>query len=207
MRSIKPVIIVTAAIVLCGAAAAQQPDAERVTAIRCGRFIDGRTAQAQEDMVILIRGERVAAVGKAASLTIPRDATIIDLSRATVLPGLIDAHSHIIPDVGYTQDSFLKRSSALNAIEGLVNAQKSLAAGFTTLRDPGDMDLYYAHFVVRDAINRGIVQGPRIVAAGHMLSITGGHGDFNNAAPEMTSRLSGTSLTGWKACAGPCAKR
>jgi len=164
---------------------AQQPSAGQIVVIRCGKLIDGRTAQAQGGMIIIIRGERIEAVGKAESLAVPQGATVIDLSGATVLPGLIDVHSHIIPDVGYTQDSYLRRSSALNAIDGLVNAQKDLDAGFTTLRDPGDMDPYYAHLVVRDAINARKVQGPRIVAAGHLLSITGGHADFNNTAPEL----------------------
>jgi imidazolonepropionase-like amidohydrolase len=164
---------------------AQQSSEEPLVAIRCGRLIDGRAGNAQEGMVILIRGERIAAVGKATDLMIPRGATMIDLSNETVLPGLIDVHSHIIPDAGYTQDSYLKRSSALNAIDGLLNAQKDLEAGFTTLRDPGDMDPYYAHLVVRDEINAGKIQGPRIVAAGHLLSITGGHADLNNVAPEL----------------------
>ncbi|HWP44507.1 MAG TPA: amidohydrolase family protein [Blastocatellia bacterium] len=186
LQAIRPVaLLVVAALAICNAAPARQAGADEVVAVRCGRLIDGRTAEPQNDMVIIIRGERIQAVGSARAVSIPPGARVIDLSRATVLPGLIDAHSHIIPDVGYTQDSFLKRSSALNAIDGLVNAQKSLKAGFTTLRDPGDMDLYYAHLVVRDAIKAGKVQGPRIVAAGHLLSITGGHADFNSAAPEM----------------------
>lgn len=185
-RSIKAaaLLAMVAVLVVGQIGFAQQGDSALI-AIRCGKLIDGRAPRAQEDMVVIIRGDRIEAVGKAASITIPKGATIVDLSRATVLPGLIDAHSHIIPDIGYTQDDFLKRSSAFNAIEGLVNAQKSLRAGFTTLRDPGDMDKYYAHFVVRDAINAGKVEGPRIVAAGHLLSITGGHADFNSGAPEM----------------------
>jgi imidazolonepropionase-like amidohydrolase len=186
LQSTRLIALAAAALVaVCNSVPAQQTVSEEVIAVRCGKLVNGRTAEPQTDMVIIIRGQRIEAVGSARSVAIPQGATVIDLSHATVLPGLIDAHSHIIPDVGYTQDSFLKRSSALNAIDGLVNAQKSLAAGFTTLRDPGDMDLYYAHLAVRDAINAGKVQGPRIVAAGHLLSITGGHADFNSAAPEM----------------------
>ena len=174
----------------------QQPSTEPVIAIRCGRLIDGRTAEPQGKMVVIIRGERIEAVGKAEDIVIPQSAITIDLSLATVLPGLIDVHAHIIPDIGYTQDSFLKRSSAFNAIDGLVHAQKDLNAGFTTLRDPGDMDPYYAHFAVRDAINSGKVYGPRIVAAGHLLSITGGHADFNSAAPELNIPAFGEIVDG-----------
>lgn len=194
--SIKDALITMLAVLtLCPVGFAQQ-SGEALIAIRCGKLIDGIAAQPRQDMVVIIRGDRIEAVGKAASITIPTGATILDLSHVTVLPGLIDAHSHIIPDVGYTQDSFLKRSSALNAIDGLVNAQKSLRAGFTTIRDPGDMDLYYSHFVVRDAINAGKVEGPRIVAAGHLLSITGGHADFNSGAPEMNIPAFGEIVDG-----------
>lgn len=196
LKSIKAALITFVAVLVCGQIALAQQGDSTLIAIRCGKLIDGRTTQTQTDMVIVIRGERIEAVGKAASITIPKGATILDLSNATVLPGLIDVHSHIIPDVGYTQDAFLKRSSALNALEGLVNAQKSLRAGFTTLRDPGDMDLYYAHLMVRDVINAGKLEGPRIVAAGHLLSITGGHADFNSGAPEMNIPAFGEIVDG-----------
>jgi imidazolonepropionase-like amidohydrolase len=196
MRSITAALIAMVVVLFFDQIGFAQQGDSAVIAIRCGKLIDGHTAQPQQDMVVIIRGERIEAVGKAASITIPKGATILDLSRATVLPGLIDAHSHIIPDIGYTQDDFLKRSSAFNAIDGLVNAQKSLRAGFTTLRDPGDMDIYYAHFVVRDAINAGKVEGPRIVAAGHLLSITGGHADFNSGAPEMNIPAFGEIVDG-----------
>ncbi len=158
---------------------------ETAVVIRCGKLLDARTTKLQDAMLILIRGERIEAVGKASEITIPPGATTIDLTAGTVLPGLIDVHAHIIPEVGYTQDSFLQRSSALNALDGLMHAQKNLNAGFTTLRDPGDMDPFYSHFAVRDSINAGKFSGPRIFAAGHLLSITGGHADFNNAAPEL----------------------
>lgn len=196
LRSIKAGLMAVAVVLASFQIAFAQQGDSAVIAVRCGKLIDGRSAYPQEDMVVVIRGERIEAVGKAASISIPKGATILNLSQATVLPGLIDAHSHIIPDIGYTQDSFLKRSSALNAIDGLVNAQKSLRAGFTTLRDPGDMDKYYAHFAVRDAINAGKVEGPRIVAAGHLLSITGGHADFNSGAPELNIPAFGDIVDG-----------
>lgn len=179
-----------------GMAFAQQPGKSQVLVIRCGKLIDGRTTNVQEEMVIIARGDKIETVGKVKDIVIPHGATTIDLTSATVLPGLIDAHAHIIPEIGYTQDSFLTRSSALNAIDGLVNAQKNLKAGFTTLRDPGDMDPYYAHLAVRDAINAGKVQGPRIVAAGHLLSITGGHADFNSGAPELNIPAFGEIVDG-----------
>jgi len=183
-------------VLITGLSFAQGQRPEQVVAIFCAKLIDGRSESPQEQMVIIVRGNRIEAVGKAREMSIPKEATRIDLSAATVLPGLIDVHAHIIPDIGYTQDSFLKRSSAQNALDGLVNAQKILNAGFTTLRDPGDMDPFYAHLAVRDAINSGRVQGPRIVAAGHLLSITGGHADFNSGAPELNIPAFGEIVDG-----------
>lgn len=157
----------------------------QVVVVRCSRLWDGQSPHAQQAMSVLVRGERIEAVSKNNELVIPPGATMIDLPEATVLPGLIDVHCHIIPEIGYTQDDYLKRSSARNALEGLFHAQKCLNAGFTTIRDPGDMDPFYAHLAVRDAIKSGQFIGPRILAAGHLLSITGGHADFNNGAPEL----------------------
>lgn len=162
---------------------AAQP--EQVVVIRCGRLWDGRSLHTQQGMAVVVRGERIEAVSKNNELVVPQNAALIDLRGATVLPGLIDVHCHIIPEIGYTQDDYLKRSSARNALEGLFHAQKCLNAGFTTIRDPGDMDPFYAHLAVRDAIKAGRFIGPRILAAGHLLSITGGHADFNSGAPEL----------------------
>lgn len=186
----------TVCIILCLAGIASAQQSSTVVVIRCGKLMDGLTTNSQEGMVIVIRGDRIESVGKAREVLIPKGATTIDLSGATVLPGLIDVHAHLIPDVGYTQDAFLKRSSAQNALDALVNSQKILNAGFTTLRDPGDMDPFYAHLAVRDAINSGKVQGPRIVAAGHLLSITGGHADFNSGAPELNIPAFGEIVDG-----------
>lgn len=154
--------------------------AAQTTAIRCGTFIDVDAGKAIKNAVILIEGSTIKEVGP--QVRIPGNATVIDLSGATVLPGLIDLHCHFL---GYEGS---RGSSADNALGGVKNAEKILLSGFTTIRDPGGGDANYANFSVRDAINRGLFPGPRIYAAGRFLSITGGHGDRNNISPERETR-------------------
>ena len=149
-----------------------------VTAIKCGVLVDVKTGRAVQGSTIIIEGERIKAVGQ--SVPIPEDATVIDLSTATVLPGMLDLHCHILGD----PEEGGRGSSADKALRGVRNAEKVLLSGFTTIRDPGGGDVNYANFSVRDAVNRGWFPGPRIVAAGRFLSITGGHGDNNSVPPE-----------------------
>lgn len=150
----------------------------QVTAIKCGILLDVETGKAIPGAMILIDGNRITAVGQA--LGVPDGAKVIDLSTATVLPGMIDLHCHFLG----TPDGGGRGSSADNALGGVKNAETVLLSGFTTIRDPGGGDVHYANLAVRDAIKRGLFPGPRIVAAGRFLSITGGHGDQNNVAPE-----------------------
>ncbi|MEO8166845.1 MAG: amidohydrolase family protein [bacterium] len=126
----------------------------------------------------MVDGNRIKAVGT--SLSIPSDAEVIDLSKATVLPGLFDLHCHFLDDV----DGATRGSAADNALSGVRNAEKVLLSGFTTIRNPGGGGPNYAGCSVRDAVNRGWFIGPRILIAGRYLSITGGHGDNSLAPPE-----------------------
>ncbi len=124
---------------------------QRVIVIRCGRLIDGRSAQPLLNATIVIRDERIAEVGQ--NLPVPPGAQVIDLSRASVLPGLIDLHAHILhqPSLGGLEN-YLNRSSARKALDGVLNAQKMLRAGFTTLRDPGDCDAYWIKLYVTGGV-------------------------------------------------------
>jgi imidazolonepropionase-like amidohydrolase len=149
-----------------------------ITAIKCGVLVDVKAGRTVQGSIIVIEGDRIKAVGR--SVGIPEDATVIDLSEATVLPGMLDLHCHILGD----PEEGGRGSSADKALRGVRNAEKVLLSGFTTIRDPGGGDVNYANFSVRDAINRGWFPGSRIVAAGRFLSITGGHGDNNSVPPE-----------------------
>ena len=158
--------------------------ASTVTAIRCGRLIDGRADEVRRGAVVIVEGERIVAVtGREA---IPKGARLIDLSAFTVLPGLIDAHVHPLIRKDDYQVDHLRLSSAAKALRGLRVAQDLLFEGWTTLRVAGDADVHYAHLDLAAAIRAGTVQGPRIVGAGHYISTTGGGGDINFIAPEQS---------------------
>ena len=155
---------------------------EETTAIKCGKLIDVDREQVVQNAVIIVQGNRIKAVGQ--SLEIPPQAKVIDLSTATVAPGMLDLHCHFLgsPDDGG------RGSSADNALGGVRNAEKILLSGFTTIRDPGGGAPNYANVSVRDAIKRGWFPGPRVLVAGRFLSITGGHGDNNSVAPEYETK-------------------
>jgi imidazolonepropionase-like amidohydrolase len=171
--------------------------AEPTTYIRCGRLIDGRADQAAASVDIQVVGDRITAVGQ--GRTAPADARTVDLSNATCLPGFIDLHAHILLNPGDVLAEAMRKSSARKALEGLRNALVRLQNGFTTLRDPGDIDLYYSTVEVRDAIARGDFQGPRLFIAPHMISPTGGHGDFNDLAPDLALQVPNVVVDGAEA--------
>ncbi|HEX5706067.1 MAG TPA: amidohydrolase family protein [Pyrinomonadaceae bacterium] len=155
------------------------------TIIRAGRLIDVRAGRVLTNQAILIEGERIIAVGSADALIarVGAQARVIDLSNATVLPGLIDMHTHITgspEQIGYTS---LGISVPREALHGVKNARLTLEAGFTTIRNVGASG--YSDIALRDAINAGDVPGPRIAASGPSLGITGGHCDSNLLAPEF----------------------
>jgi imidazolonepropionase-like amidohydrolase len=139
--------------------------------------------------VILIEGERIVAVGP--GTPIPAGARIIDLPNSTVLPGLIDCHTHITIAPGASEDQF-RRSFVDAAILAPKHARATLEAGFTTIRDLGAPQ--FVDISLRNAIDRGDIPGPRIVAATMGISATGGHGDTNGLSPYLHSdELSGVA--------------
>jgi imidazolonepropionase-like amidohydrolase len=152
--------------------------AARTLAVRCGRLVDVRSGAVINQVVILIEGERITAVGP--NVTAPANAEVIDLSRMTVLPGLIDCHTHLTFEPHQLGYSSLGISVPRSALTGAKNARLTLEAGFTTVRNVGANG--YSDVALRDAIDAGDVAGPRIVASGPALGITGGHCD-NNLLP------------------------
>ncbi len=154
-------------ILLCGLAAtlvvqAQNPPAQTI-AIRAGRLFDPHSGAYLADQMVLILGERITAVGPAASLPAPAGARIIDLSQATVLPGLIDGHVHTMGGPSGLQYQMLL---------GVANAQRDLNAGFTTIVDMGSHGGGFGTVELRKAIDSGLIKGPRMQVSGPVLSIT-----------------------------------
>ena len=186
--------ILAVVLALSGLTGAALGAAEPVVVIRCGRLIDGRADQAMTAVSVQIAGDRIAAIGK--DLAVPAGARTIDLGSATCLPGFIDLHAHILINPGDVLADSLRKSSARKALEGLRNARVRLQNGFTTLRDPGDEDLYYSTIEIRDAIARGDFEGPRLFVAPHMISATGGHGDFNDLAADLALQVPNVVVDG-----------
>ena len=165
-------------------AAAPAAPAEPVTAVHAGALVDVDAGQVLKDQWILVRGERIVAVGP--HLDVPKDARVVELGEATVLPGLIDCHTHLVGDAKDTDPvAELLKTSAQRAFESIPNARVTLLAGFTTVRDVGTYRAL-VDVALRDAINRGDVVGPRMYVAGGYITITGGGGSLNGVAPDVT---------------------
>jgi imidazolonepropionase-like amidohydrolase len=155
-----------------------------VTVVRAGRLLDPRSGAVLLNAVIVVEAGRVKAVGLSPS--VPAGAREIDLSRFTVLPGLVDCHTHLVGDYSQSIEPLtdLRATPAQRAFESIPNARKTLEAGFTTVRDVGA----YRAFVdvaLRDAIAKGWVEGPRMFVAGAYLTITGGGGAMTGIAPDI----------------------
>jgi imidazolonepropionase-like amidohydrolase len=165
-----------------GAVRAQSAAAKR-TVIHPGRVLDVRTGELRTNQAIVIEGEKIAQIGPASEVKAAAGDTTIDLPEATLLPGLIDMHTHLTYDLISVGYQGLGISTAREALLGARNAKRTLEAGFTTVRNVGAND--YADIALRDAIHDGDVVGPRMVASGPALGITGGHCDVNLLPPSF----------------------
>src|SRR5579864_880765 len=159
----------------CLIAAQSQKAPPRRVAIRCGRLIDGKSAMPRANAVILIEGERIREVGT--GLATPAGWEVIDLSHSTVLPGLIDNHTHIMLNGDITaadyDEQLLKESIPYRAIRATVNVRTALMHGFTAMRDLETEGAMYADVDVKTAIARGIIPGPRMFVATRSFAPTG----------------------------------
>lgn len=153
--------------------------APAVTLIHAGRVIDGIANKPAERVTVMVEGDRIVGIEPGFRTGSAAD-QVIDLSQATLLPGLMDMHVHLTEEntAGYELARF-KKAPADYAFDGVVYAERTLKAGFTTVRDTGDA-MFNVSLSLRNAINAGKVAGPRIFAAGRIIATTGGHGDVTN---------------------------
>ena len=152
--------------------------------LKAARIIDGTGAAPIRNGVIVILDDKIISVGTAASVKVPTGAKVIDLGDATLLPGFIDAHTHIIGRVlgdPAADGASFRDFDSFGAILGVRNAERTLMAGFTTIRNVGAG--HFDDISLRRAINEGWIVGPRMVTAGHSIGITGGHCDENGYKP------------------------
>lgn len=155
--------------------------ASKEIAVHAGRLIDVRSGQVTKDAYIVIQGDRIKAISSSA----PSGDAVIDMSRYTIVPGLIDCHAHILSDPTTQQEGkYLMTSAPEATIRGVANLQIWLAHGFTAVRDAGEEYPSYPQFALRDGVAKGLITGPRIVAAGSFVSVTGGHGDADLLSPD-----------------------
>jgi imidazolonepropionase-like amidohydrolase len=149
------------------------------TLIQAGHLIDGVANRATGNVTIVVDGKSITSIEPGFRSAGPED-RVIDLRNATVLPGLMDMHVHITEEAspGYELSRY-KKSASDYALDGVVYADRTLKAGFTTVRDCGDV-MFNVAFSLRNAINAGKIPGPRIFAAGRIIASTGGHGDSTN---------------------------
>jgi imidazolonepropionase-like amidohydrolase len=169
--------------------------ADQTYVIKAGRLIDGQSAQMRTNVTVVVQGNKITAIGEKSA--IPKDAVLIDLSDKTVLPGFIDAHTHIMADGGddYGADLY-KNSTPFRAIRAVANVRQALWNGFTALRDVESEGAMYADVDVKKAINLGIIPGPRLWVSTRGLNTVGRYMPFDYSweldLPKGAQMVSGT---------------
>jgi imidazolonepropionase-like amidohydrolase len=167
--------------------------------VKAGKLLDVRKGKYIENAGIWIEGERIKEVGRVSEVQshAPKDAKIIDLGRATILPGLIDCHTHIMARMPDTDDSYTlalaTKSQAFRALEGAFNARLTLNAGFTTIRDVENEGSGYADVALRDAIEQGLAEGPRMQVATRAIAAVGQYEPFG-ISPDLPDFPTGAQM-------------
>ena len=164
---------------------------ESITVIKAGKLLDVASGRVRSDQVIVVQGGKISAVGAVGVTVVPPGATVIDLSSKTVLPGLIDTHTHVTGDPTTPPYHGYGISIPREALKGARFARDTLLSGVTTIRNVGAAG--YSDIALRDAINAGDVIGPRMLASGPAIGITGGHCDNNMLAPQYDERAEGVA--------------
>ena len=168
----------------------QPPVGKGTVVLKAARLIDGTGAGVVNNAVVVVNDNTIVAVGTAASVTVPADAKVIDLGNVTLLPGFIDAHTHLIGRVLGDPEgemSLVKDFESFGAILSVQNARATLMAGFTSVRNVGASGRF-DDMALRKAINEGWTPGPRMETAGHALGIRGGHCDSNGFRPGLLDK-------------------
>src|SRR4029077_16070934 len=158
------------------------------TYVRAGKLFDVRSGKMLINQVIVIRGDRIERVAASDNVTVPVGAVVVDLSHSTVLPGLIDCHTHIMladTDDSHYDEILLKQSWQYRTILATLNVKHDLEAGFTAMRDVESEGSMYSDVDVRNAINQGLIPGPRLKVSTRGISSTGGYG-LAGYSPEVT---------------------
>jgi imidazolonepropionase-like amidohydrolase len=167
--------------------------------VKAGKLLDVRKGSYIENAAILIEGERIKEVGLASEIQLhaPKGAKVLDLGRATVMPGLIDCHTHIMARMPDTDESYTMalatKSQAFRALEGAFNARLTLNAGFTSIRDVENEGSGYADIALRDAIEQGLAEGPRMQVATRAIAAVGQYEPFG-ISPDLSNFPTGAQM-------------
>jgi imidazolonepropionase-like amidohydrolase len=191
--------VLVALSVACGVSRAQSPPANLTTFVKAARLLDVKSGSYVEQAGIWIEGDRIKRVGRSSEIQplLPADARVIDLHDKTVLPGLIDCHTHLMARFASGPDGYIlglaQKSQAYRALEGAADAKATLFAGFTSVRDVESEGSGYADVALRDAIEAGLVEGPRMKVATRGIAAVGQYNPFG-VSPDLVNFPTGAQM-------------